>query len=93
MDLRRYRMGLIQTADQLRFSYLAVVAGTRRIGNGVPDGTDEVPTEDNDSLNNSSEVSLETLVTLSSIKFQIVILLEPDLLSVSVAIHSSGFVK
>jgi len=32
MDMRRYRMGLIQTPDQLRFSYLAIVAGAKRIG-------------------------------------------------------------
>lgn len=29
--MRRYRMGLIQTADQLRFSYLAVIEGAKYI--------------------------------------------------------------
>lgn len=31
LEMRRYRMGLIQTADQLRFSYLAVIEGAKGI--------------------------------------------------------------
>ncbi|XP_068193402.1 tyrosine-protein phosphatase non-receptor type 1 [Antennarius striatus] len=31
LEMRRYRMGLIQTADQLRFSYLAVIEGANYI--------------------------------------------------------------
>ncbi|KAL2079883.1 hypothetical protein ACEWY4_023676 [Coilia grayii] len=31
LDMRRYRMGLIQTADQLRFSYMAVREGAKCI--------------------------------------------------------------
>ncbi|KAM4609849.1 tyrosine-protein phosphatase non-receptor type 1 [Polymixia lowei] len=31
LAMRRYRMGLIQTADQLRFSYLAVIEGAKCI--------------------------------------------------------------
>ncbi|XP_056619302.1 tyrosine-protein phosphatase non-receptor type 2a [Triplophysa dalaica] len=31
LDMRAYRMGLIQTPDQLRFSYMAVMEGTKRI--------------------------------------------------------------
>ncbi|XP_041933234.1 tyrosine-protein phosphatase non-receptor type 2 isoform X2 [Alosa sapidissima] len=31
LDMRRYRMGLIQTADQLRFSYMAVKEGAKCI--------------------------------------------------------------
>lgn len=31
LEMRNYRMGLIQTADQLRFSYLAVIEGARYI--------------------------------------------------------------
>nr|XP_023652402.1 tyrosine-protein phosphatase non-receptor type 1 isoform X2 [Paramormyrops kingsleyae] len=31
LEMRQYRMGLIQTADQLRFSYLAVIEGARVI--------------------------------------------------------------
>lgn len=33
LDMRNYRMGLIQTADQLRFSYLAIIEGGKRILN------------------------------------------------------------
>ncbi|XP_076056056.1 tyrosine-protein phosphatase non-receptor type 2-like isoform X2 [Oratosquilla oratoria] len=32
LDMRRYRMGLIQTPDQLRFSYQAIVYGAQRMG-------------------------------------------------------------
>ncbi|KAM6164838.1 tyrosine-protein phosphatase non-receptor type 1 [Rhynchocyon petersi] len=31
LEMRRFRMGLIQTADQLRFSYLAVIEGAKYI--------------------------------------------------------------
>ncbi len=31
LEMRRDRMGLIQTADQLRFSYLAVIEGAKYI--------------------------------------------------------------
>nr|CAQ14262.1 protein tyrosine phosphatase 1b [Danio rerio] len=31
LEMRRYRMGLIQTADQLRFSYLAFIEGAKYI--------------------------------------------------------------
>ncbi|CAL1610485.1 unnamed protein product [Knipowitschia caucasica] len=31
LDMREYRMGLIQTADQLRFSYMAVIEGAKLI--------------------------------------------------------------
>lgn len=31
LDMREYRMGLIQTPDQLRFSYLAVIEGAKCI--------------------------------------------------------------
>lgn len=30
MEMRKYRMGLIQTADQLRFSYLAIIEGINK---------------------------------------------------------------
>ena len=33
MDMRQYRMGLIQTADQLRFSYQAIIQGGHAILN------------------------------------------------------------
>jgi len=31
VEMRRYRMGLIQTADQLRFSYIAIIEGAKRL--------------------------------------------------------------
>lgn len=31
LDMRRFRMGLIQTADQLRFSYLAIMEGVSQL--------------------------------------------------------------
>lgn len=39
LEMRRYRMGLIQTPDQLRFSYQAIIEGMRR---GIVDGEDAV---------------------------------------------------
>lgn len=37
MEMRKYRMGLIQTHEQLRFSYLAVIEGASRINAGLPE--------------------------------------------------------
>lgn len=34
LDMREYRMGLIQTPDQLRFSYMAVIEGSKLILRG-----------------------------------------------------------
>lgn len=31
LEMRRYRMGLIQTSEQLRFSYIAIVEGIKRL--------------------------------------------------------------
>lgn len=31
LDMRKHRMGLIQTPDQLRFSYMAVIEGAKFI--------------------------------------------------------------
>lgn len=31
LDMREYRMGLIQTPDQLRFSYMAVIEGAKLV--------------------------------------------------------------
>lgn len=31
MDMRKFRMGLIQTADQLQFSYLAILEGLQQL--------------------------------------------------------------
>lgn len=35
LELRRYRMGLIQTVDQLYFSYQAIIEGMKRMNNSV----------------------------------------------------------
>ena len=32
LEMRKYRMGLIQTPDQLKFSYLAIAEGGRQRG-------------------------------------------------------------
>ena len=42
MDMRSYRMGLIQTPDQLRFSYLAIIEGAKRVLSRSPDSGFEV---------------------------------------------------
>lgn len=50
LEMRRYRMGLIQTADQLRFSYLAVIEGAKYINGDktVPDSWKEISHEEDD---------------------------------------------
>lgn len=35
LELRKFRMGLIQTYDQLTFSYEAIIEGMRRLNNDV----------------------------------------------------------
>lgn len=37
LGMREYRMGLIQTSDQLRFSYMAIMEGAKLI---LPDGSE-----------------------------------------------------
>jgi len=54
MDMRQYRMGLVQTFDQLRFSYLAINEGIRRIIH--------IPSRDS-GYENSVEASLAYCVT------------------------------
>ncbi|XP_034233065.1 tyrosine-protein phosphatase non-receptor type 2 isoform X2 [Thrips palmi] len=49
LEMRRYRMGLAQTPDQLRFSYLAIIKGHR-------DGL-----EDDDLDNSEKDIELEVL--------------------------------
>lgn len=48
LEMRRFRMGLIQTADQLRFSYLAVIEGAKFImgDSSVQDQWKELSHED-----------------------------------------------
>ncbi|KAJ1523748.1 hypothetical protein ONE63_001581 [Megalurothrips usitatus] len=53
LEMRKYRMGLAQTPDQLRFSYLAIIKGHRE---GLE--ADDLETEDNDverDLENQSD--------------------------------------
>lgn len=37
LELRRYRMGLIQTPEQLRFSYLAIIEGAKKLSEKCDD--------------------------------------------------------
>ncbi|XP_068188950.1 tyrosine-protein phosphatase non-receptor type 2 isoform X2 [Antennarius striatus] len=48
LDMRKYRMGLIQTPDQLRFSYLAILEGAKYINgdSSVPNRWQELSRED-----------------------------------------------
>ncbi|XP_066558834.1 tyrosine-protein phosphatase non-receptor type 1 [Amia ocellicauda] len=50
LEMRRYRMGLIQTADQLRFSYLAVIEGAKWImgDTSVQESWKELSNEEDD---------------------------------------------
>lgn len=49
LQLRSYRMGLIQTADQLLFSYQAIIEGIKRLNNpNFNDDYEEVPMITND---------------------------------------------
>ncbi|XP_049811714.1 tyrosine-protein phosphatase non-receptor type 2-like isoform X1 [Schistocerca nitens] len=36
LEMRKFRMGLIQTPDQLRFSYLAIIEGAKKLINNNP---------------------------------------------------------
>lgn len=42
LELRKYRMGLIQTHDQLTFSYEAIIEGMKRMNNDVSFFFDDV---------------------------------------------------
>ena len=57
LHMRSYRMGLIQTPDQLRFSYLAIIAGGKRILSGSGAG----------SVNNVLETYMNMSVSRMSI--------------------------
>jgi len=50
LDMRRYRMGLIQTSEQLRFSYLAIIEGSKMLSLQNPNDN-EVPFSANNNLN------------------------------------------
>lgn len=56
LNMRTYRMGLIQTPDQLRFSYLAVIEGGRRILAGTFHENTMMNADNNHKiLNNSND--------------------------------------
>lgn len=48
LELRKYRMGLIQTGDQLYFSYLAVIEGKKYLKNHTLDQLDDEQIADGD---------------------------------------------
>lgn len=60
LDMRRYRMGLIQTPGQLRFSYMAVIEGTKSImeNSGVQNSCKGLSREDQ-SLKSDSKKTEE----------------------------------
>ncbi|XP_014289334.1 tyrosine-protein phosphatase non-receptor type 2 isoform X1 [Halyomorpha halys] len=47
MEMRKYRMGLIQTPDQLRFSYLAIIEGINRIDWDSPNDNEVIEDDEN----------------------------------------------
>ncbi|KAK0153622.1 Tyrosine-protein phosphatase non-receptor type 1 [Merluccius polli] len=56
LEMRRCRMGLIQTADQLRFSYLAVIEGAKCImGDAAPQASLSLLGESWNELSNEDE--------------------------------------
>lgn len=58
LEMRRYRMGLIQTPDQLRFSYQAIIEGTKR-ASSTYDNTEENGENDASSSEIESAASEE----------------------------------
>lgn len=60
MDLRAQRMGLIQTPDQLRFSYLAILEGSKKMFNLQNGGSGGSPSQANHNNESSSSVSSST---------------------------------
>lgn len=40
LEMRKYRMGLIQTPDQLRFSYQAIIEGAKQLSQPPCDDTE-----------------------------------------------------
>lgn len=42
LAMRKSRMGLIQTPDQLRFSYLAIIEGAKRVLNNYPNSSEQL---------------------------------------------------
>ncbi|XP_076679388.1 tyrosine-protein phosphatase non-receptor type 2-like isoform X1 [Andrena cerasifolii] len=54
IEMRRYRMGLIQTPDQLRFSYAAIIDGAKELPSNNVNIDNETVTNHYDVVNNSN---------------------------------------
>lgn len=63
LEMRKYRMGLIQTPDQLRFSYLAIIEGSHRVLNNKLTGGRQHSGGDN-----TLDVGINNITTLELIK-------------------------
>ncbi|XP_043286116.1 tyrosine-protein phosphatase non-receptor type 2 isoform X2 [Venturia canescens] len=59
IEMRRFRMGLIQTPDQLRFSYAAIIEGAKQLPSNNNVDNNEIVTNHYDVVNNVSNSSLE----------------------------------
>ncbi|XP_012254209.2 tyrosine-protein phosphatase non-receptor type 2 isoform X2 [Athalia rosae] len=59
LEMRRYRMGLIQTPDQLRFSYEAIIEGAKQLPSNNNIGTNEILNNRYDLVNNISDSLVE----------------------------------
>ncbi|KAG7189823.1 hypothetical protein KM043_017483 [Ampulex compressa] len=59
MEMRRSRMGLIQTPDQLQFSYAAIIEGAKQLPSNNNVNNNEVITNHYDVVNNISNSSVE----------------------------------
>jgi hypothetical protein len=62
MDMRQFRMGLIQTSDQLRFSYLAIIEGAKKILSSNPDA----PFLDSDNVSHAFDLIIKNLISIWS---------------------------
>lgn len=58
LDMRTQRMGLIQTEDQLKFSYLSIIEGARQMGlvTNVPDLEQEVEEAESSSEDSEEDI-------------------------------------
>ncbi|KAH0946984.1 hypothetical protein HN011_006727 [Eciton burchellii] len=59
LEMRRSRMGLIQTPEQLRFSYAAIIEGAKQLPLNSANINDETITSHYDEMNNTSKPSSE----------------------------------
>lgn len=59
LDMRKYRMGLIQTPDQLRFSYLAIIEGAKRANAENENGDRDTSSDEVESAASEDDVEEE----------------------------------